>query len=405
MNIKFIIFFLLILPFVSCKHEIENAQWRGSERMGTYDEKNLLKKWPEKGPVLLWSYYGVGNGYGSPVITSDRIFVNGEVDSTAYLFAFDIKGHLLWKSGFGKEWTANFPGCRSTPTIYGGLIYVISGFGKVVCFEPETGKEKWSVDLLKDFKGKNVRFGYSESLLVDEKNVYCSPGASDTNIIALDRITGKTGWISKALGEIPSYCTPLLVKLPTRNILVTFSLHAFLGIDTKNGKLLWFHKQDRDGDIHGNTAIYDQGFLYYNSAAGNGTVKLELSKDGSSIKEIWRTRKFSNAFGGFVKVNDYLYGSGYEPRFWKCVDVNTGNVVDSLKFDRGVTIYADSMLYCYNEKGEVGLVKIQANKMELVSSFKITKGTNEHFSHQVISNGVLYVRHGKALLAYDIKKK
>jgi outer membrane protein assembly factor BamB len=281
----------------------------------------------------------------------------------------------------------------------------MSGYGNVTCFEPEEGKVKWSVDVIKEYKGKNVRFGYSESLVVDEKNVYCTPGAEDANVIALDKITGKLVWKTKALGEIASYCSPLLIKLSARNILVTFSTQALIGIDTKNGTLLWSHKQDRDGDIHGNTPIFDNGFIYYNSAAGNGSVKLELAKDGSSIKEIWRAKKCSNAFGGVVKVNNILYGSGYEPRRWKAVDANKGAIIDSLDFDRGVTIFADNMLYLYNEKGEVGLVKINNNKMELVSSFKIKKGTSEHFAHQVISNGVLYVRHGNVLLAYDIKMK
>jgi len=63
------------------------------------------------------------------------------------------------------------------------------------------------------------------------------------------------------------------------------------------------------------------------------------------------------------------------------------------------------MLYLYNEKGQVGLVKPVAGKMELVSSFRITKGTKAHYAHPVICNGILYIRHGKSLLAYDISKK
>ncbi len=77
-------------------------------------------------------------------------------------------------------------------------------------------------------------------------------------------------------------------------------------------------------------------------------------------------------------------------------------MIDSLSFKKGVTISADDMLYCYNEKGEVGLID-PSNKMKLVSSFKINKGTKEHFSHPVIKNGLLFIRHGKSLMAYRIK--
>jgi hypothetical protein len=77
--------------------------------------------------------------------------------------------------------------------------------------------------------------------------------------------------------------------------------------------------------------------------------------------------------------------------------------VDSLKFDRGTINYADGLLYLYNERGMVGLFKPNGPKMEQISTFKITRGTKAHFSHPVICNGVMYIRHGKSLLAYKIK--
>ena len=107
--------------------------------------------------------------------------------------------------------------------------------------------------------------------------------------------------------------------------------------------------------------------------------------------------------GGFIKIYDHIYTSGYEKRQYYTVETTEGIIVDSVKFDRGNIIYADGMLYLYNEKGQVGLFKPDGPKMEQVSSFKVTKGTKAHFSHPVICNGIMYIRHGKSLLAYKIK--
>ena len=107
--------------------------------------------------------------------------------------------------------------------------------------------------------------------------------------------------------------------------------------------------------------------------------------------------------GGFIKVNDYIYTSGYEKRQYYIVETNTGKIVDSVKFDRGTTNYADGMLYLYNEKGQVGLFRPAGPRMEQVSTFKLTAGTKAHFSHPVICNGIMYIRHGKSLLAYKVK--
>jgi outer membrane protein assembly factor BamB len=86
------------------------------------------------------------------------------------------------------------------------------------------------------------------------------------------------------------------------------------------------------------------------------------------------------------------------------LDAITGQVKDSLETGNGSVIYADGRLYTYAHKnGQVCLVDPDA--FEINGNFKVKKGTREHFSHPVIKNGVLYIRHGNALLAYDIKDK
>lgn len=406
MNVKKLLFFSaagIIIATSSYSQEV--LQFRGADRSGAYKESNLLKAWPEAGPNLLWESEGIGNGYGSPAITSKNIFVEGEIDTMNYLFALDLAGKIQWKTKIGKEWIINYPGVRTTPTVVNDLIYVTAGWGKVACIEANSGKEKWSVDMMKDFHAKQITFGFSESVLVEDNKVYISPGSKDTNIVALDRFTGKTLWISKGVGEKTSYVSPLLIKLPQRNILVTLSAHALLGIDTKNGTLLWSHKQDSQGDVHCNTPYYENGYIYYITGDGNGSVKLKLSEDGTSISEVWRNKKCDNTFGAFMKINDYIYTSGYEKRLYYALDVNKGEITDSVKFDRGAIISADNLLYLYNERGQVGLFKPNGPKLEQISTFKVTKGTKAHYAHPVICNGVLYVRHGKSLLAYDIKNK
>ena len=381
------------------------TQWRGPARDGIYPEKDLLKSRPTEGPRQLWMIDRLGNGFSSPVITADKIYVPGEIDSTGYLYAFDKSGMFLWKTAAGDEWNQNFPGPRSTPTVVDDLVYYCTSKGDVVCLDAETGRKQWSVSMVKDLHGKITRFGYAESLLVDGNRIFCSPGGRDTNIIALNRFTGQMVWKSKAMGDSAAFCSPMLIHLPARKILVTFMIHHLVGIDAGTGELLWSHKQDRPNDIHCNTPVYENGFIYYDNRGGNGTVKLELSPDGLTIKEIWRNFKSGNIQGGFIKTGNYLYGSRYRPARFESQDAGTGEITDSLKFGCGSTIYADGMLYCYNDQGMVGLISPGQGKPVLVSSFHITGGTLEHFAHPVICDGILYIRHGKALMAYDIRKK
>ena len=393
--------------------ELKVYEWRGENRSGIYNETGLLKEWPEEGPELVWEYEGIGNGYGSPVFTPNSMYITGEIDSLAYLFAFDIFGNLLWKKDFGEEWVKNYNGSRSAPTIVNEMIYVTSGLGNLYCFNRNTGEKVWSVDMINDLHGTFPLFGFSESVIIEGEKVFCTPGGKDTNVVALNRTTGKILWVSKGAGERPGYNSPQIVKLKDRNVLVNFSAYELMGHDTKTGELLWVHNQDNielekrklgSGDTHSNTIIYEDGFIYYAAGDGNGGVKLKLAADGKSIKEVWRNTDFDSYMGGIVKIGDHLYGCGTAKRNFKSINAHTGEIEKILKIGSGAVIAADSMLYYYNFRGEVMLITQDPKNMEVVSKFKMEKGTNEHFAHPVINNGKLYVRHGNVIQAYSIKE-
>ena len=408
------LFFLIcFLVFASGLNAQVEAQFRGPDRDGVYAEKNLLTSWPEGGPAQLWINNEIGNGYGPPAVISDRLYVTGEIDSIGYLFAFDLKGKLLWKSDYGKEWVKTFQGSRSTPTVVGNLIYVCSGLGNITCFMTADGKRKWSVNMLKDLRGRFTMHGHAESPLVVDDQVFLTPGGLDTNVVAFNRFNGKINWICKGRGEISGYNSPIMIKLPALNILVTFSAYNMLGIDAKTGKLLWFHEQvntpltDRKpgmGDTHSNSAYYENSYIYYIAGDGNCGVKLKLSEDGKLVTQVWRNTAVDNFMGGFIKIDNRIYTGSDSKRVLLCADASNGQIVDSLKIGTGSLALADNMLYYYNQRGEMNLVKPNPTKLELVSKFKITAGTKEHFSHPVIKDGILYIRRGKALMAYDIRK-
>ena len=403
------IFNYVLVLFVCCNIKAQNiSQWRGPNRDGIYKDEQLLKSWPDKGPELLWFNDSIGDGYGSPSVTSGMIFINGRIDTVSYLFAFDMQGKLIWKSPNGIEFNGNgfsvqFSGCRSTPTVYDGFVYACSGNGRIACFEKLTGKEIWAVEMTRELNGFMNYFGYTESLLVDKNNVYCLPGGVSNFAVALNRFTGKKIWASKEFNDTISYCSPMLVNLPAKNVLVTFTSHFILGFDTYTGELLWSQKQENfKYNQECNTPVFSEGSLYYIAGEGNGAVKLIISEDGNSVKEVWRNLMIKNNFCGFVKINNYIYSTDQSQKL-KCIDCNTGQTIDSISINKGAIIYANGLLYCYSQNGEVNLIKPHESSMAIISKFKIDKGTREHFANPVISNGILYIRHGRTIMAYDIK--
>ena len=407
-NSAFLVVMGILFPLLASSQT--TTQWRGADRHGVYPDIELLDSWPAEGPDLIRAYENIGNGYGSPTIADDVLYITGEINSTAYLFAFDATGNLLWRSSFGNEWVVNYDGSRSAPTVVGDLVYVTSGLGNITCFETQTGHQRWSKELLHELQGSSPLYGFAEAPLVHGDLVFITPGGADTNVVALDRFSGDIKWVCQGNREIPGYNSPSLISLPERDIVVLFSAYSLLGIDCRTGKLLWVHEQDNvpvsrrklgPGDTHSNSVWFEDGFIYYIAGDGNGAVKLKLSDDGSEIMQLWRNKAIDNYMAGFVIQDEHLFTCTYNGKDLKRLNTGSGEVEGTLKIGTGSLILADEKIYYYTLKGMMYLV--DPENLEVISSFKIDKGTKEHFSHPVIHQGILYVRHGNILLAYDIK--
>ena len=235
------VFLAAILFGFTTKDEVKKIiveQWRGENRDGKYQEKNLLKEWPEEGLELIWFKEDLGGGYGSPIITENTIYILASRDSIAAVVALDLKGNVKWQKDFGVEWNTRFPGTRSTPTLIDDLLYVTSGTGDIACMKSENGEIIWTKSMLNDFHGKSPFFGYAQSLLINDSIVYAMPGGKDTNFVALNRFSGDIVWIAKAKGEMPAYNSPKLIDINGNQIIATFSKENLLGLDAKTGKLL-----------------------------------------------------------------------------------------------------------------------------------------------------------------------
>lgn len=403
-KIFIVIGLLLFLDFSIAFGQVD-SQWRGPNRDGAYPNEHLLNKWPDGGPKLLWSAEGLGAGYSSPAVTSDRVYLTGMTRGEGFLFSFDLNGRMVWKSSYGSEWDGSRPGARTTPTVVGNRIYLMSARGRAVCLSAE-GKIIWSVNLMQNFGARNIDWGMTESPLVDGDRVFFTPGGRDVMIVALDRHSGKTIWTIRGNGETSGYCSPCLVEHGEKRLILTMTAESVVAIDADSGEYLWHRSHVTDYDVNANTPLYHNGYVFCVSGYGTGSRMFKLSEDGKSIQLAWSQRNLDSQMGAAVLVQGYIYGSGHNKRGWHCLDWKTGKIQFTARAigNKGNIIFSDGMMYCYSERGDVALVKPNPGEFEVVSSFQIRKGSGEHWAHPVIRDGRLYVRHGDALMVYHIAK-
>jgi outer membrane protein assembly factor BamB len=382
-------------------------QFRGATRDGTSPETGLMKQWPDGGPVELWSCGDLGMGYSSVAIADGVVYTCGMIGGQGYLFAIDSQGKVKYKVNYGPEWdkAGNSPGTRTTPTVVGERLYLMSGQGRIACHGAAEGQRIWQVDALQRFGGQNIRWGIAESVLVQADMVICTPGGKDATVVALDRINGITYWASRGLSQLSAYCSPVLVERGSNRLLLTLVEKALVGMDVYTGRVYWTIPHQVSYDIQAVSPLYKDGMIFVSNGYRHGSLGFALSPDGTSAEQKWAEKSLDIHHGGAVLVDGKVHGSSTKGE-WICLDLATGKVAFSDKLvGKGSVIYVDGMLYAYGENGKVGLIKIKPDGYELVSSFQVKKGSDEHWAHPAISDGRLYIRHGDTLMCYDIRAK
>ena len=382
----------------------DSPRFRGPEGDGVFAETGLLASWPDSGPKMLWAAEGLGETYASMSIVDGHIFTTGLIEQRGKLFALDLKGQQVWVKDYGAEFDGRgYPGTRNTPTFHGGKLYLLSSLGKAMAFDAKTGEVQWQVDLFEKFKGENTYFGLSESLVIDGGKVFVTPGGPDASVAALDAETGETVWTSGGLSDGAAYCTPRIFDNGTHRQLVTMVAKHVVGIDPEKGDVLWRQPYEVSYDIHAVSPEFIGNGIFVSHGYEQGSKLFELAADGRSVTEKWSHAELDVHHGGAVVHDGHIYGAASK-KSWFSLEAATGKEAASIRrLGKGAVVFADGHLYGYTEAGEVVLVDPDPANFKVISSFKIERGSGNHWSHPVISNGVLYIRHGEVLMAYDVK--
>ena len=123
-------------------------QYLGPTRNSLSPQKGILRRWPDKGPEVLWTA-PVGKGFGGPVVKDGKVYLLDRDDKVGdNLRCLDFaSGKELWNFAYDAPGTVMFPGSRSVPTVDGDQVYSCGHNGDVYCVDATTHKPVWSRNL------------------------------------------------------------------------------------------------------------------------------------------------------------------------------------------------------------------------------------------------------------------
>jgi outer membrane protein assembly factor BamB len=419
---------LTTLAAVTLSLPVLAADWptfRGSDRTAVATDTNLLTEWPETGPPLLWEATGCGRGYASPTIVGDRIYLLGDGLSTApdtdeYLACFDREsGRQLWVTKTGPAWNEGQPtwqSSRSTPTVDGDRVYVITPHGQLVCCTTSNGQERFRIDLKVVFGGKKGDgWGYSESVTIDGNRLVCTPGGEQATMVALDKMTGEPIWTCPMEGDRGAGHSSIVKShVGGRTQYIQTTASGCCAVDAETGELLWSYPIDQTTAVIP-TPIVRDNLVFFAAGYGRGGALLgqHVAASGSiEMKEVYGLKQeLANKHGGIVLVGDHLYGDSDDKGIPFCADLMTGEIVwKSRGSGRGsaAIVAADGRLYVRFQNGVLALVKADPAGYEEGGHFQIphsdTDESRPSWAHPVIVDGLLYLRESDHLLCYDLRK-
>lgn len=378
--------------------------WRGVLRDGKAQDTGLLKEWPEGGPKQLWKATGIGPGFSSPIIAGGMIYITGNTGSDLYLHAFDTTGKKLWTKPIGPDFMQSHGGARATVTVSGSQLFVLSGMGRLVCFNARSGAEVWKREAT-EFNGTLPIWGYAETPLVLGQNVIFTPGGA-TAVVALNRQTGATVWTTRGFDAPAHYCSAITATLQGIPMIINGTGAGLIGISPKDGALLWQNDFCSGNTANIPTPAYVDGTIFWANGYRKGGICLKLTSTGGRITatEVWRTADMICQIGGYIVKDGYIYGNNGTK--WTCLELATGKVMWSEpSVGKGAVCYADGMLYLFAERGGVaGLVSAIPDRFEQKGQFAV-EGRAESWAYPVVAGGKLYLRYDDNLYCFDIKAR
>jgi len=383
--------------------EVEWPCWRGPNHDGKSTDTGLLKEWPSDGPKLLWKIKGIGKGFSTVSISKGRIYTTGDIDDRLVMSVLDMNGKSIGKVPVDKAWTKSHSGSRSTPTIDGDRVYLLSGHGNLVCFNAGNGERIWQRDLRQEFGGEYGGWGYAESVLIEKNLAIAKPGSKNF-IMAFDKMTGEPIWSSKDFRAGPEYssCVPFFYR--GVSMIATGSKEGVVGVLAENGKVLWSNKWSARNTANCPDPVFSDGYVFWANGYGKGGIclKLQVTPNRVMARELWTTKDMNCHHGGYIVHEGHIYGNNGGS--WACLELASGKRLwNERGVGKGSLCFADGMLYLFSERGgKAALATCFTKGLEIKGKVTV-QGDGPSWAHPVVIGGRLYLRYDDNLYCFDVK--
>ena len=374
---------VLSLLFVQSISAQEWSQWRGPARDGSVSAKNSPSAWPAAFRET-WRVE-VGEGYSSPVVSGDLVFVHARRDPEEIVFAINLKdGKVLWQKTYQATYKKNqyavemAKGPHATPLVLGNRLFTLGVTGIAIGWDTATGRELWRRDFSSTIDTSKLFCGTAASPIAVDGRVVFQVGSDihGGKITSLDPATGATVW--EWSGPGPGYASPVLIAVGSSKQLVTLTQESIVGLDAKTGKEIW--SIDFPDEWHENitTPIWTGSHLIVSGTRqGTHAYKLEQTAGKWSATETWKNPEVAMYMSSPVFGDGLLYAhSSKRKGQFVAMDAATGVVKWSTEGRAGehasILLTPTHVVYLTNG-AELIVIKRATAKFDVDKRYEVAK--------------------------------
>lgn len=412
MNIRAALAFLPVIAVTA--PAADWPQYGGPELNRTTPER-IGARFPAAGPKAIWRV-PMENGFSSIAVSDGRAFTlvlrNSGGAPRETVVAFDAAtGKELWSAPLGPvkindgghQGTPDNnggDGPRSTPSVVGDHVYVLSAKLVLSCFEAGAGQRVWSKDLIREHAGRNVSWDNAASPLVEGDLVFVGGGGPGQSLLAFNRLTGAVAW--KAHDDRITHATPVAATIHGERQVIFFTQAGLVSVKPQDGSLLWRHSFPYRTSTAASPVVAGD-IVYCAAGYGVGATAVRIVQEANrfAARELWFSRgnqPVANHWSTPVYHNGHLYGmfsfKEYGDGPLKCVELATGKVKwEQRGFGAGNAILAGDTVLALSDRGELVTVETSPAAYREISRAKVVAG--KCWSTPTVANGRIYVRSTK----------
>lgn len=392
-------------------------QYRGAGHDGVSRDR-IKTQWSTEPPTELWRV-PCTNGLSSFAVSGGRAFTqirrNGGSGDKEVCLALDaLTGRELWSRPLGPAaydgGTGSDDGPRSTPTVQGGHVFVLTSYLVLHCLNATNGDSIWNKDLLALYQGSNISWQNAASPLVDNDLIFVNCNNASESLLALRASDGSLAWRSQTAPL--THSTPVTATLQGVRQIIFAAQRKLVALNRDTGALLWSaaYPFNFDTSLAGSPVVCSNiVFISANYSMGAFATRITLSGSSFVATPAWTNISLKAHWMTPVYYEGCLYGmfgsSATSPL--KCIDAQTGAQRWSVNgFGRGGTILVGRYLLVLAEQGDLVLVEANPAAYVEVARFhaflNYNVDNNKCWNVPAVCDGRIYARSTAEALCLDV---